>query len=130
MNPKILVIEDKETVGCLYSSLLRYAHYHPVLAYTGEDGIQAALVDRPNLVILDMMLPGISGAEVAQKLQESGILPGTPLIIATARGIDEAEEAFQPFDPAAILIKPFDMASLLAAVQTGLTDACHSNPSA
>ena len=124
----ILVIEDREPVCRLYGSILQYANYHPVLAYTGEDGIQAALVNRPDLVILDMMLPGISGAEVAQKLQESGILPGVPLIIATAVRFDEAEAAFQPFRPAAILIKPFDVDSLLAAVHAGLTDDCQKAP--
>ncbi len=128
MGMAILVIEDREPVCRLYGSLLQYANYHPVLAYTGEDGIQAALVNRPDLVILDMMLPGISGAEVAQKLQESGILPGIPLIIATAMRFDEAEAVFQPFRPAAILIKPFDVDSLLAAVHAGLTDDCQKAP--
>ena len=125
---EILVIEDREPVCRLYGSILQYANYHPVLAYTGEDGVQAALMDRPDLVILDVMLPGISGAEVAQKLQDSGILPGIPLIIATAVESEEAEAAFQPFRPAAILIKPFDVDSLLDAVHAGLTDDCQKAP--
>ena len=74
-------------------------------------------------VILDMMLPGISGPEVAQILQESGILPGAPLIVATAVRNDEAKAAFLPYKPAAILIKPFDIDSLLDAVHKGLADA-------
>jgi len=123
MGKEILVIEDREPVCRLYRRLLEYANYHTLIAFTGEDGIQTALVNRPDLVILDMMLPGISGPEVAQILQESGILPGAPLIVATAVGNDEAKAAFLPFKPAAILIKPFEIGSLLDAVHKGLTDA-------
>ena len=46
--------------------------------------VEAALRDKPDLVILDLLLPGIPGIEVARRLQESGILPGVPLIITTA----------------------------------------------
>ena len=83
---RILIIEDTEPVCQLYSFFLQRAdaNHDLVLTYTGEDGIRAALENQPDLVILDLNLPGISGAEVAQKLEESGILTTAPLIIVSA----------------------------------------------
>ncbi len=127
---EILVIEDREPVCQMYSSFLHHANanYDVILTYTGEDGIQAALVNRPDLVILDMLLPGISGAEVAQKLEESGILAATPLIIATALGCGEAEAVSQSFKASALLLKPFAIDSMLDAVHRALTASGQTIP--
>ena len=122
---KILIIEDRELVCQLYSSFLQRAkaNHDVMLTYTGEDGIRAALENRPDLVILDLILPGISGAEVAQKLKESGILDAAPLIVATGIGGDEAKAVSQTFNASALLLKPFDIDSMLDAVDRVLTDS-------
>ena len=82
---KILIIEDEKPLCQVYSAALCQAdpRLEVVLAYNGEEGIEAALRERPDLVILDLTLPGISGTEVAQRLQEAGILPEVPLIIVS-----------------------------------------------
>ncbi len=122
---KILIIEDREPVCQLYNAFLKRsnANHDVILTYTGEDGIRAALETRPDLVILDLILPGISGAEVAQKLEESGILAATPLIIATGVDSDEAEAVGQSFNTTAVLLKPFAIDSMLDAVRRALTDS-------
>ncbi len=127
---KILIIEDREPVCQLYNSFLRRANanYEVALTYTGEDGIRAALGNRPDLVILDLILPGISGAEVAQKLKESGILDAAPLIVATGTGSDEAEAVSQSFNTTAVLLKPFSIDSMLDAVHRALTDSGQTTP--
>jgi DNA-binding response OmpR family regulator len=116
---KILVIEDQKLLCQLYGSVLSKARHDVVLTYTGEEGLAEALRDRPDLVIMDLKLPGISGYEVAHQLQESGILPATPLIIATALG-EEAQPLAQSFNAAALLPKPFHINSMMAAVQEAL----------
>ena len=120
---RILIIEDTEPVCQLYSFFLQRAdaNHDLVLTYTGEDGIRAALENQPDLVILDLNLPGISGAEVAQKLEESGILTTAPLIIATALGSDAAGAVSQSFNASALLLKPFAIDSMLDAVDGALT---------
>ena len=122
---KILIIEDREPVCQLYSSLLQRsnAKHDVMLTYTGEDGIRAAMGNRPDLVILDLILPGISGGEVAQKLEESGVLDTAPLIIATSIGSDKAEAVSQSFNTSAVLLKPFAIDSMLDAVHRALTDS-------
>ena len=85
---KILIIEDELPICQIYSAALCQAnpHYDVTLAYTGEEGVEAAIRERPDLVILDLSLPGISGVEVTEKLGEAGMLPDVPLIIASGLG--------------------------------------------
>ncbi len=115
---KILIIEDEKPVCQVYSAGLRQAdpRLEVVLAYNGEEGIEAALRERPDLVILDLTLPGISGTEVAQRLQEAGILPEVPLIIVS--GLDqEAQVIAQSLGATAFLVKPFELSALVSAVE-------------
>ncbi len=116
---KILIIEDQKELCRLYWFALTQAGHDIRLAYTGEDGVDQAMADRPDLVILDLGLPGISGAEVAQKLWDSGVLPKAPLIIATAYG-NEGKLLAEQFDAAGVLIKPFNISFLVAAVGCAL----------
>jgi two-component system phosphate regulon response regulator PhoB len=90
--------------------------YQIILAHSGEDGVEAALKERPHLVILDLSLPGMSGKEVAERLRLAGILPDVPLIIASG----EAQGLTDKIQASAYLVKPFPMARLVAAVQAAL----------
>jgi DNA-binding response OmpR family regulator len=114
-----LVVEDQKLLCQLYGSVLSKAKHNVVLTFTGEQAVAEALRDRPDLVIMDLKLPGMSGYEVARKLQESDILPATPLIIATALG-EEAKPIAQYFNATALLPKPFHIDSMVAAVQQAL----------
>jgi two-component system, OmpR family, phosphate regulon response regulator PhoB len=116
---KILIVEDQKLLCQLYGSVLSKARHDVVLTYTGEEAVEEALRDRPDLVIMDLKLPGISGVEVARKLLDSGILPAAPLIIATALG-EEAQPIAQSFNAKALLPKPFHIDSMIAAVQQAL----------
>ena len=115
---KILIIEDEKPLCQVYSAALCQAdpRLEVVLAYNGEEGIEAALRERPDLVILDLTLPGISGTEVAQRLQEAGILPEVPLIIVSGLG-QEAQVIAQSLGATAFLVKPFELSALVSAVE-------------
>ena len=117
MPKKLLIIEDEKPLCQVYSAALCQAHpgLEVVLAYNGEEGIEAALRERPHLVILDLALPGISGTEVAQKLREAGILPEIPLIIVSGLG-DEAQGIAQALGATAFLAKPFELSAMVSAV--------------
>jgi len=121
---KILIIEDEKPVCQVYSAALCQAdpRLEVVLAYNGEEGIEAALRERPDLVILDLTLPGISGTEVAQRLQEAGILPEVPLIIVSGLG-QEAQVIAQSLGATAFLVKPFELSALVSAVEASGLEA-------
>ena len=119
----ILIIEDQEPLGVLYKSVLRKYNHETTLTTTGEAGIEAALRDKPDLVILDLLLPGIPGIEVARRLQESGILPGVPLIITTALDQLDAQAIADSLNATAVLNKPFNIDSILSTVNGALATA-------
>lgn len=116
---KILIIEDKRALSKLYLLLLGQAGHDVQLAYTGEDGVEQATRERPDLIFLDLRLPGISGAEVAQKLWDSGVLPGVPLIIASGLE-DEGKKVAQYFGASGALTKPVKVGKMAAAVKCAL----------
>lgn len=117
----ILVIEDQEVLCRLYEAVLGQLRYDVVIANTGEEGLEAARQSRPDLLILDLELPGISGITVAQALQYEGILPGIPLIITTATPREEVLQMTGSLEVLEILIKPFDILVLLDAIGNALT---------
>ncbi len=119
----ILIIEDQEPLGVLYKSVLRKYNHETTVTTTGEAGIEAALLERPDLVILDLLLPGIPGIEVARRLQESGILPGVPLIITTALDKLDAQSIADSLNATAVLNKPFNIDSILSTVNGALATA-------
>jgi DNA-binding response OmpR family regulator len=120
---KILIIEDQEGLSGLYRSVLRQFNHETVFAATGKAGLEAAQQERPDLIILDLLLPNITGAEVAQKLRECGILPGVPLIVTTALGEMEAQSMADSLDAVAVLHKPFSVSSIVSSVSEALSAA-------
>ena len=119
----ILIIEDRESLRRLYDTALSRLGHQVTLARSGEEGIKAARETQHDLVIMDLMLPGMSGGETAQCLRESGSLTGTPMIITTAMTAQHARQVSSSIGAASVLVKPFDIAELTAAVETALSVA-------
>ncbi|MCH8745306.1 MAG: response regulator [Chloroflexi bacterium] len=110
---KILIIEDQESLCNLYRTVLRTFNHDIVFATTGAAGVEAAQADRPDLIILDLLLPEMPGAEVAEKLLELGILPDVPLIVTTALDQMEAKFIAESVGAVAVLNKPFSVNSMI-----------------
>ena len=117
----ILVIGDQDaTLPVVRGRHRPTLRYDLVIAYTGEEGLAAARENRPDLIILDLELPGISGITVAQALEYDGILPGIPVIITTATPREEVLQLIKSLEVLEILIKPFDILVLLDAIGNAL----------
>ena len=85
-SAKILVVEDDSTIRTLLGLALQGAGYSDVaMAARGDDGLAAALRDRPDLVLLDVMLPGLDGLSVARRIRGTAALAATRIIMITAR---------------------------------------------
>ncbi len=106
----------------MYEAVFGQLGHDLVITYTGEGGPESARQNRPDLIILDLELPGISGITVAQALQYEGILPGIPVIITTATPMEEVLQMTKSLEVLEILIKPFDVLILLDAIGTALND--------
>lgn len=118
MPHKILVIEDEPTLSRLLSYNLTQESYEVTVVEHGGRGLEAAIEGSFDLIILDIMLPGLNGFEVLSKLRAKGIK--TPVIILTARNAED--EVVQGLKHGAddYMTKPFGVAELLARVSAVL----------
>lgn len=114
MRAKILVIEDEPTLARLLSYNLKQEGYEVTAIEHGGEGLKAALKQSYDLILLDIMLPGLNGFEIVDKLRGEG--NKTPIIILTAR--DAEQEVVQGLKKGAddYMTKPFGVAELLARV--------------
>jgi len=112
--PAILVVEDDRRMAAFLDRALSYAGYRVSVAEDGERALAAAEAHAPDLVVLDVMLPGIDGLEVARRLRSGS---GVPILMLTAReGLDDRVEGL---DSGAddYLAKPFALQELLARLR-------------
>jgi len=114
MSARILVIEDDEAILKLIRRSLAYEGYQVVTATDGPSGLTAARDNPPDLVVLDLMLPGLDGMEVCRRLRSGG---PTPIIILTAK--DSINDRVMGLDMGAddYMVKPFNLDELLARVR-------------
>ncbi len=117
--PKILLIDDDPVVRSLISNILRKKGYEVVLAKEGQEGLELARRETPDLVITDYQMPGISGIEVLSRMHE--IDPKTPVIILTAYG--DANLTIKSIQTGAFdfIEKPINPRELLETVKNGLS---------
>ncbi|WP_314000113.1 response regulator transcription factor [uncultured Paenibacillus sp.] len=118
MSVRILVVEDEPTLARLLSYNLTQEGYETTVSDNGAEGLQTALQRPFDLIVLDIMLPGMNGFDVLTKLRQNGIR--TPVIILTARNAEE--EVVQGLKHGAddYITKPFGVAELLARVSAVL----------
>ncbi|QIZ71324.1 response regulator transcription factor [Oxynema aestuarii] len=115
MTVHILAIEDEAKLAAFIELELKYEGYHVTVASDGLSGLKAAREHHPDLVILDWMLPGMSGLEVCRRLRATG--DRVPVILLTAK--DDISDRVAGLDAGAddYVVKPFSIEELLARVR-------------
>jgi len=114
MKERILVVDDDEKITNLLRRALSYEGYITDIAHDGPRALSIALEHHPDLVILDIQLPGMDGLEVCRRLREGG---SEPILMLTAR--DEVSDRVHGLDSGAddYLVKPFAIEELMARVR-------------
>jgi CheY-like chemotaxis protein len=92
MTHVILVVEDNERNLKLLRDVLEYAGYDVRVARTGEDGVTLAVKEPPDLVLMDLQLPGIDGMEALRRLRESPRTADIPVVAVTAQAMKQDRE--------------------------------------
>ena len=110
----ILVVEDEERLAALVRRVLVEERHAVDVAHDGDTGLDLADSDTYDLVILDVMLPGMDGFEVCRQMREDGV--ETPVLMLTARGAVEDRVAGLNVGADDYLVKPFALEELLARV--------------
>ena len=116
----VLIVEDEEDIAELLEYNLQRHGYLPSSVSTGEDGLNQSRETHPDLILLDLMLPGLSGLEVCRRLKGDPATEKIPVIMLTAKG--EEEDIIAGFDAGAddYVTKPFRPKVLLARVKAVL----------
>lgn len=115
-NKRILAIEDHEENRRLLRDLLTSFGYELIEAVTGEDGILAAESHRPDLILMDIQLPGIDGYEVTRRIKANPALRHIPVIAVTSYALSGDDVKALEAGCDAYVTKPFDPAELLAKI--------------
>lgn len=116
----ILIIDDDAAIGNLEQEILERAGYAVQRAYSGTEALLLLKNSRPDLILLDLMLPGLPGEEVLPQLQ------GIPVIVVSARAAVQDKVKLLLGGAADYLTKPFDVKELLARVAVRLREASRS----
>lgn len=113
-RPRILVIDDDQSITSFLRRALSYSGYEVEVSADGREGLALALESPPDLVILDIMMPGIDGYEICRRLRSGG---DVPILMLTAK--DEVPDRVRGLDVGAddYLVKPFALEELQARIR-------------
>src|SRR3954469_21460812 len=115
MPEKILVVEDERNIASFVSMYLKNARYHVEIARDGTEALQKADTTKPDLVVLDLMLPDIDGLEVCRQIRSSS---DVPILMLTARDDDIDKIVGLGGGAADYLTKPFNPRELVARIKS------------
>ncbi len=121
-SQKILVIDDSKVIRTRVKEMLP-ANCEVLEAKDGIEGLNLIRQARPNLIMLDFLLPKKSGWEVFQEIQSSGELQATPLVLMSGRREEVTEKIPEPFEYFSFVEKPFEKKQLLDAIKDAMGKA-------
>ncbi|MGH2709318.1 MAG: response regulator transcription factor [Actinomycetota bacterium] len=114
---KILVAEDETHIADMISFKLSNAGHRVVRAHDGEEAMTLAALELPALILLDAMMPGLSGFEVLRRLKADAVLRGVPVIMVTAKGQERDVVTGLREGATDYIVKPFSLKELAARVE-------------
>jgi len=120
-NTTILIIDDSKTNIGILSAVLESYGFQTITARNGKMGIQRVIFSKPDLILLDIMMPGLNGFETCLRLKSDDRTKNIPIIFMTA--LADIESKLQAFEAGGVdyITKPFEKAEVLARVKTHLT---------
>ncbi len=107
-SKKILLVDDSPTVLLMERILLKDSPYTLLSATSGEEALKTALAERPDIILMDVMMPGLDGLEVCRRLRAEEATRNTPIILVTTRSSLEALEQGYACGCNDYIVKPFE----------------------
>ena len=118
MGKTVLIVEDEQNIVDILSFNLSMEGYDTLEAYDGPTGLQLALEQDPDLILLDLMLPGMNGFDVCRKIREAG--SATPILMLTAREEESDKVLGLELGADDYITKPFSVRELMARVKANI----------
>ncbi len=122
IKKKILMADDSRTALMMTSMALKTLPYEVETAFDGEEAVQKALADPPDLIVLDVVMPKLDGFETCRRLRQNDATRAVPIIMLTTRGEGENRDNGFHAGCTDYLTKPLNMPEFLAKVRTHLAD--------
>lgn len=116
-NKKILIVDDEAQLVDMVKMRLEANNYDVIVAYDGQEGLDKARKEKPDLIILDLMLPKMDGYKVCRMLKFDEKYKSIPIIMFTARAQEEDEKVSMEVGANAYVTKPFEPKALLDKIQ-------------
>lgn len=120
-GPRILIVDDDAVILRLLQINFRLEGYEVDTASRGEEALEKVRENRPDVVVLDVMMPGIDGWEVCRQLKENPAVRHIPVIFLSARAQDEDRQRGYALGVDEYVTKPFDPAHLVEIVRRSLS---------
>lgn len=117
---KILLVDDSSTVLLMERMILQKSHYELLTARDGEEGVQKALSDKPDLILMDVVMPRMNGFEACRRLRADDETRHIPIIMVTTRGELKSVEAGYESGCSEYVTKPINGLELLTKVKSVL----------
>ncbi len=117
MSKRVLVVEDHEDNMRIMSDMLSSAGYEVIKAVTGHEGVAMAESDKPDLILMDVMLPGLDGDEATRRIKDDAALRLIPVIAVTSYALDGEEGRAEEAGCDAYFAKPVSPRALLAKIR-------------
>ena len=122
MKKRILIIEDEREISLIMKMRLEAAGYEVLQAFDGADGLEKAKTGQPDLVLLDLILPKISGLQILDDLKSDSHSSRVPVIIVTGLAQELESVKASVAKAEAYFLKPFDTVELMATIADFLKD--------
>ncbi len=120
---KVLVIDDSAVIRNMVRDMLPKGNFEVLEAKDGVQGINLVRQERPTLIMLDFLLPRMSGWEVFQQIQAQADLQSIPLVLMSGRKEEVTEKIQEPFEYFEFVQKPFDQKQLIEAIKLAMAKA-------
>jgi two-component system cell cycle response regulator DivK len=117
MNARILVVEDQEDNRTIMRDLLTHAGYEVIEAVSGDEGVSMAQTHVPDVILMDIQMPGLNGYEATRRIKADSALQHIPIIVVTSYAMSGDEEKAREAGCDAYLSKPVNARALLAEIR-------------
>ena len=123
MTKKVLIVDDEANIVLSLEFLMAQAGYRVDAARTGEEALEKIATFAPDLLLLDVMLPGVNGYDICQRVRQTPAWQFMKIVMLTAKGREVERAKGMALGANAYITKPFSTKELLAEVQRQLTDS-------